>query len=202
MKIEKYFFSDSHENPVFLEDGIKPIFVCGLVFGKPGFKDGASIRTSDIKEMGKESVTTGSGSVYELGEMNPDYVEMLAAKAAKIPVITGWSLEKRDFMDRVPGSLEEYKGTKTHAGFFLSGETTDGEYIGGEIIHQEENYVTMLTPDPKSVFRLIETRCFVCWRNLSLETEAFIELTGKVAGLAYDDFGDAFLMKCRPKIPT
>jgi len=47
----------------------------GNVYGHKDFPEGSFVTTSSIKEVdhGKQTVTTSSGSVYELGEPNPDY---------------------------------------------------------------------------------------------------------------------------------
>lgn len=48
--------------------------VCGLVYGHPSFPDGHSIQTSRIVSIDDYGVlTTGSGSVYQLGKVDPNY---------------------------------------------------------------------------------------------------------------------------------
>ena len=211
MKIEKYYFTNGEGELVTTENGTDDLCLMGLVYGKPGFDDGDLIQTSTIKEVGETSVTTFSGSVYELGEMNPDYSEMLAVKATGMPVIKDWDLEQRTLLDKIPEktpkSIEEFteglKGAKTYVGLVLSGIDDNGKHICGEVIDQEGNFVTLLLSDPEDIFKLIETKCFVCWREFSKKARRDIEWTGEIAGLDYDNtFDYSFLMKCRPTFQT
>jgi len=50
--------------------------LCGLIYGKLGFKDGESAMLSPVKYIMRNMVYTESGSVYELGEPEPRYVAM------------------------------------------------------------------------------------------------------------------------------
>lgn len=45
----------------------------GLVYGHHRIPDGEHVRTSDLAKVQGRTVTTVSGSVYELGTVNPDY---------------------------------------------------------------------------------------------------------------------------------
>jgi hypothetical protein len=47
--------------------------LAGKVFGNPNFNDGEEIRTSPIVGKEGDKIVTKSGSVYELGEVLPDY---------------------------------------------------------------------------------------------------------------------------------
>ena len=147
-----------------------------------------------------------SGSVYELGAMNSDYVEMLKAIKVGTPVIIGWNLRKDILMDTVPAldaPIEELLETKQHEGFVLSGKDLNGNSICGEVIQQSQNYVTLLLYEyDEPGFRAKEVKCFVCWKRFSWEVEAEISISGGIAGMRYTSFEDAFLMKCRPVIPV
>ncbi len=48
--------------------------LCGLAYGHPRHADGARCTTSEIASIDGRRVTTASGSVYLLGEPDPDYV--------------------------------------------------------------------------------------------------------------------------------
>lgn len=49
----------------------------GKVYGHPRFDDGHSVKTGDIAAVNGRVVTTKNGTVYELGEINPEYREWL-----------------------------------------------------------------------------------------------------------------------------
>jgi len=49
----------------------------GRVYEREGFTDGKGVTTSRIVEMGEDYVITRSGTRYDLGEVDPDYVQFL-----------------------------------------------------------------------------------------------------------------------------
>lgn len=59
----------------FLAPEIAPAHLQGEVFGHPRFEDGRIIVTSSIASVSREegTITTKSGGVYTLGEIDPEY---------------------------------------------------------------------------------------------------------------------------------
>ena len=206
MKIYNYFFSDIKQNPVLVNSQKDGLCLCGETYGRPGIKDGQTVRTSYLKSWNEHQVETYSGSVYELGTMNSDYVEMLEAIKLGTPVIIDWDLRKDVLMDTVPTldtPIEEALRVKQHEGFVLSGKDLNGNSICGEVIQQSQNYVTLLLYEyDEPGFRAKEVKCFVCWKRFSWEAEAKIQISGGIAGMRYTSFEEAFFMKCRPVIPV
>lgn len=49
----------------------------GKVYNHPRHKDGTVVKTSRIIEISGKIVKTYSGSVYELGEVSPEYVDWM-----------------------------------------------------------------------------------------------------------------------------
>lgn len=68
------------------------IAVMGKVYGRPDFVDGKLICTSAIKEADEKTIRTYSGSIYELGAKDPDYVKFEEAIASGIPILENWSI--------------------------------------------------------------------------------------------------------------
>ena len=59
--------------------------VLGNVYGHPVFEDTHFIRTSDIVDAGGGEITTKSGSVYELGEPDEEYVSWCRENGCHVP---------------------------------------------------------------------------------------------------------------------
>ena len=57
----------------------------GTAYGHPKHQDGQKIRTSPILKVDKNIVTTESGSIYELDEPNPKFVEYCKEAGGHIP---------------------------------------------------------------------------------------------------------------------
>jgi hypothetical protein len=55
------------------------------VFGHPEFENGDRVYTTRIVAINGREVTTRSGTVYTLGEVNPDYVEWCQKKGCHVP---------------------------------------------------------------------------------------------------------------------
>ena len=54
-----------------------PTYLCGEAYGHPRYENGAKIRTSIIVDVSGRQVITISGTVYELGEIRPEYRQWL-----------------------------------------------------------------------------------------------------------------------------
>ncbi len=186
MKLDNYLYTDVDGKPIVFNTQkrwkIFPrksrIRLCGEVYDRPGTKDGQYILTTLVRKLTNNQIRTDSGSVYELQTMNPDYKEMIHVIELGIPVITHWNIEKNSNT------------------FTLWGKDLDDEFVSGTVISQNGNFVTLVdneTPGIKKDF-------FVCWRSFSLRAETGLKLCGSLAGLNYEEFEDAFLMKCRPRL--
>jgi hypothetical protein len=77
-RLEKWSccFTDA-ENP-YLAPECRTIRLQGKVYGHPSFDDGSDVVTSRIVKTEGRTITTYSGSVYVLGEVEPGYREWLA----------------------------------------------------------------------------------------------------------------------------
>ena len=60
-------------------------FLCGAVYGHSKWDDGHRISTSYIKDVDGNLVTTSSGSVYELGEPDPLFVQWCKDNNLHVP---------------------------------------------------------------------------------------------------------------------
>ncbi len=202
MKMENYFFADSDQHPVLDISG--KIRLVGKAYGREGFKDGTVVATSSIKALTETTAETASGSVYELGNMSADYVEMMEADEAGMPIIFGWNLKYEDLMDEIPNpdiKLEDVPQFNTHKGYVLYGTDQHGNSIVGEVINQNGNFVTLICSDLKSLTEK-EVRCFVVWPSISARALLNVKIFDEVAGLPYDMFETAFFLKCRPRFPA
>lgn len=60
------------------------IYLAGSVYGHATRPDGQKITTSRIVEVNGRKVTTASGSIYEVGEVNPEYAKYLLEQGKPI----------------------------------------------------------------------------------------------------------------------
>lgn len=58
----------------------------GNVHGNPRFEEGYAITTSPIESVEGRVVTTRSGSVYELGDPDPEYLKWCQENGQHIPL--------------------------------------------------------------------------------------------------------------------
>lgn len=201
MKICSYYLADKDQNPIsrkeirfVINDEGNPIPVdrkghrirlVGSVYGRNGFPDGTAVATSYIAKLLEATATTDSGSVYELGEIHPDYAELLKAEESGQIIIRSWHLRRNS--DGSP--------------FMLFGTDNTDSPILGKVIKQNGNYVTLLCIDPKTKSEK-EEECFVIWRDFRPEAQFFIQFFGHIDGIRYpNDFEDSFRFRCRPIIP-
>ena len=59
--------------------------ISGQVYGHPDYPNGKRIRTSDIKKVEGNIITTKSGHEYELGKANTDYMEWCEREGYHVP---------------------------------------------------------------------------------------------------------------------
>ena len=209
MRMEDYFFAYGNGKIVIATEpdiSSENISLCGRVFGREGFDDDKAVMTSTISKIENGKVYTASGSIYELGEMNADYAEMLSALSHKVPVLGEWHLEWKDnILDKIPdfSTSPDKWGTASHAGYLFSGKDQEGIMFHGEVLGQNGNYLTirLCERDRSSSelkFNESDIDVFVCWRNFKFNTEFDLSLFGESAGIYYDDFETAFMFRCRP----
>lgn len=73
------------------------LVLIGEVVGHPRKPDGLVVRTSPVVKVDGRIVTTNSGTVYELGDINPDYLDWLCESGRQydydnpIKVIGKWT---------------------------------------------------------------------------------------------------------------
>ena len=210
MKLKDYYICDIKSNPVIVRDGddSKELFLAGNVYGRPGFPDGSTIRTSAIASLNELEATTKSGSVYELDGVCPDYKDFLEAHERGIEILSNWNLALVDnIMINVPSfddpdALEKARDPDNlHIGYMLSARTPSGSQVYGEVIGQHGNYVTVNVMRWFNNDAKIDVKeFFVVWRSVNIETEMSLSLLREVAGLKYNTFEPAFHLKSRPKI--
>ena len=85
-KLEKWrvVSYDPTKNPYQPPESIL-VFLNGCVYNHSKFEDGKNIATSLIKKVDGNLITTSNGSVYELGEPHPEYVEWCELVGCHVP---------------------------------------------------------------------------------------------------------------------
>lgn len=119
---------DNSENP---ENSSYYVALLGECYGREGFKDGAHIHTSAIKEVTNDGkAVTFSGSVYELGCKNPGYIAFEKAVSEGLTIVRDWTI----------GSF------KDNDSVYLEGETEFPEYdfFRKKIVAQEGPVITVV----------------------------------------------------------
>lgn len=85
MRIENWFVTrlgDMYTSPE-----MSSMLIHGEVYGNPKFIDGTYINTSRVITVEGNKITTRSGSVYELGIPNPEYVQWCKENNLHIPTV-------------------------------------------------------------------------------------------------------------------
>ena len=154
--MENYYWGSVDHKRVVIPSEEERYALGGNVYGRDGFKDGTSIMTSRIVSTEGKIAKTASGSEYELGNMHPDYAELLEAKKAGIPILNSWSLS---------GNLRD--------GYILTGQMGE-ETVMGLVTEQEGNYVV-----------IAGVKDYVIWRSLDIDpvSEMFMRFSGQYCDL-------------------
>ena len=143
----------------------------GFCFGRPGFPDNSFINTSYIEKIEGKSVTTKSGSNYQLKDMHEDYKDFLNSIEKGIEILTNWEMT---------GNLRE--------GYVISG-TVNGQMISGKVVSQERNLITLKN----------NKTYFIMWSDFSSDVGIYIGLLGKYLDINYPDGFEKFCgFTCRP----
>ena len=72
MRIENWSLADTSYDPYKAPEQLRPR-LAGKVYSHPRFADGEDVITSPIVGVEGDKVRTLSGSLYELGEVDPSY---------------------------------------------------------------------------------------------------------------------------------
>jgi hypothetical protein len=84
MKLEKWSVVVGDPDP-YMPPEMQEKRICGLVFGHPQYQDGHEIVLGSVDTVEGSIVKTLSGSVYELGEPDPEYVAYCKTAGCHVP---------------------------------------------------------------------------------------------------------------------
>ena len=73
MKLENWCICAKRMSDAYIAPELVAVRLAGNVANHPAFKDGSHVTTSPIVAFDGDKVKTKSGSLYELGEVDPDY---------------------------------------------------------------------------------------------------------------------------------
>ena len=172
MKMENYYFFDGYEVMIPQNLPWEEYMLAGEVYGHPQFTDGEYVTSSKVLKVDDGKVQTYTGSVYELGNKHPDFLEMEEAISKNQPVINQFTLSKR--------------GEK----YMIKGRTFDFQKVKGQIEAQQGNYIVV---DGK--------KYLVIWRNISSEDTFKMETDTYFMEYNEDNFEMNFGMLICPKLP-
>ena len=82
-----------------------PFKVWGKVYGSDQFPDGTLISTSIITQYTDNIVTTKSGNIYELGEMNSDYFSFIQAVKKNLTILKNWEFNGSPEKKMISGNI-------------------------------------------------------------------------------------------------
>lgn len=77
VRIEHWAVADAHGASEYEAPESRPRALVGRVFGHPRKQNGEFVKTSEIVEVIGRRVTTASGTVYLLGQVDPMYADYL-----------------------------------------------------------------------------------------------------------------------------
>ena len=76
-KIENWSMINDPVNDMYTAPECRSYIICGNVYNHKSYEDGKFIRTSAIVNVNGRIVETYSGSIYELGKPDEDYLKFL-----------------------------------------------------------------------------------------------------------------------------
>lgn len=164
MKIENWAIIKTNGNneTLVLPEDFEPgkYRIIGNVFERNGFQDGALVATSTILSYDGVVAKTRSGSVYELGKMDEDYLKFIEAYKKGIKILKSWDVER--------GFLSGYVFEKgIYENFPLQTK------ISGEVISQDlENNICVI--ETKNG----QEKVFVDWLDIGFDTLMYLQLFG------------------------
>lgn len=166
-ELSRCFFVDALDHNIFRRPYEYDSSLCGYD------KNGYWKITDPIKEVIGTEIKTKDGWIYVLKDMDPDYKEYADAIENKVPIIDSWLIK---------GDLQD--------GYFMTGQDQNGDFVCGNIISHERNFITLDN----------EIRYFVLWRNYSTLSKEISFMTGKYLDMCIDeDFESCAGIMCRPK---
>ncbi len=77
VRLEQWLVDYTDTDDGYIAPEAKHRSLVGTIYGHPRRPDGDKIRTSRIVNVDGRRVTTGSGTVYELGEVHPEYLKWM-----------------------------------------------------------------------------------------------------------------------------
>lgn len=197
MKLENYYFTDRRLNPAV----VYAYRLAGNVFGREGVEDGSMLYTSYIASHDDKTATTESGSVYELGQIHPDYTDMLKKIESGIPIITQCSIITNEiFPDGTTGLHVDGEIMSVKDGDYIHSD--QGHWFEGKVIGQKENLLTIrcYNIDGK-LEKCRDITAYIVWPEyFSDETEKCFILEGLNKDQYDPDLEETFSLKCRPRL--
>jgi hypothetical protein len=76
IKLENWSLGNAPDDMYYAPE-VRKVRLSGDVYNHPRFEDGKKVTTSSVKEVNGKVITTSSGSVYELGEPEKEYLDYL-----------------------------------------------------------------------------------------------------------------------------
>ena len=173
-----------------------------------GELDGQLVAMTGIADFGPDHIVTNGDTRYRLGEIHPDYNEMLLAKSRRIPILDYWDMiEVDDLFDDQSGIclhmewnkfVDLYNERSHHKGYLLSG-ICNNTIIEGEIIAQRGNYVALKYHNPYYGVSS-NLSMFVIWPNVGVSTAKKLENGQFTKEMSVARVEECFSMDCRPII--
>lgn len=134
--------------------------IVGYVYGRNGFIDGSLVKTSTLVSYDGIVAKTYSGSSYELGKMNDDYLKFIEAHKKGTKILKDWEVGR----GHISGYLFE-EG--------IYDEFPQKSKIFGELISQdlETNSCVIKTKNG-------EEEVFIDWLDIGFNTLMYLQLFG------------------------
>lgn len=179
----------------------KDVVVCGEINDR-------LVAVAGISEFDIDHIITKGDTKYRLGEIHPDFKEMLLAQKRQTPILDCWEItEVDDLFDDLSGMyfgmkfddyVECYNERGHHKGYILNGICNDLK-VGGEIVALRKNLVTLTCHNPYfGVSRNVNV--FVVWPNMGVETAKKLADGRFKEEVSVTELEHCFSMPCRPLI--
>lgn len=171
-----------------------------------GNLDNQLVAVASIAKFGPNYIITNGDTRYELGDIHPDYNEMILANSEEIPILDYWDItEADDLFDDSSGLcldmewdefIDYYNERSHHRGYVLSG-ICNSITIEGEIIAQRGNFITLKYHNPYYGISS-SLNVFVVWPNIGVVTAKKL-ISGQLdEEVSVMELENSFSMPCRP----